>query len=214
VAYGYTYDAVSRVSQETRCWASGASTDTLTYGYTNNNQLTSVAHTNVSFSSESFTGDANGNQTGTGYTTVTGNEQTASPGYSYTYDADGNMITMTQTSTSDDWTYSYDFRKRMTGPVEKTSGGTVLAEATYTYDALDDRIGMNENGTQTWTLYDGSTPVLDFNGSGSWEMRYLNGPTGDIVDTVLRERRRYDCLVLPRPAGDDPRPAQQLGIDY
>jgi RHS repeat-associated protein len=95
------------------------------------------------------------------------------------------MSTMTQTSTGDVWTYTYDFRNRMTGAVEKTSGGTVLAQATYTYDALDNRIGTDENGTQTWTLYDGSTPVMDFSGAGSLAMRYLNGPTGDIVDTVL-----------------------------
>ena len=31
VSYGYTYDAADRVSQETRTWASGASSDTLTY---------------------------------------------------------------------------------------------------------------------------------------------------------------------------------------
>ena len=36
--------------------------------------------------------------------------------------------------------------------VEKTSGGTRLESVTYTYDALDNRIGMDENGTQTWTL--------------------------------------------------------------
>ena len=120
-----------------------------------------------------------------GYTTGTGNEQTASPGYTYTYDANGNMITMTQTSTGDVWTYSYNFRNLMTGAVEKTSGGTVLEQVTYTYDALDNRIGMDENGTQTWTLYDGSDPVMDFSSGGSLEMRYLNGPTGDLVDTVL-----------------------------
>jgi YD repeat-containing protein len=185
VSYGYTYDAAGLVSQEARTWASGSSTDTLTYGYTNNDQLTSVTHTNSSFSSESFSYDANGNETGTGYTTSTGNEQTASPGYTYTYDADGNMITMTQTSTGDVWTYSYNFRNLMTGAVEKTSTGTILAQATYTYDALDNRIGMDENGTQTWTLYDGSDPIMDFNSSGSLEMRYLNGPTGDLVDTVI-----------------------------
>jgi RHS repeat-associated protein len=50
---------------------------------------------------------------------------------------------------------------------------------------LDNRIGMDENGTQTWTLYDGSDPVMDFNGSGSLEMRCLNGPTGDLVDSVI-----------------------------
>ncbi len=43
--------------------------DTLTYSYTNNNQLTGVTHTNGSFSNESFTWDTNGNETGTGYTT-------------------------------------------------------------------------------------------------------------------------------------------------
>jgi hypothetical protein len=90
------------------------------------------------------------------------------------------MITSTETSTGDVWTYSYNFRGLMTGDVEKTSGGTVLAQITYTYDALDNRIGMDENGTQTWTLYDGSDPVMDVNGSGSLEMQYLNGPTGAV----------------------------------
>jgi RHS repeat-associated protein len=153
--------------------------------YTNNDQLTSVTHTNSSFSSESFSYDANGNETGTGFTTTTGNEQTASPGFTYTYDADGNMITSTNTSTHDVWTYTYNFLNLMTGAVEKTSTGTVLAQVTYTYDALDNRIGMDENGTQTWTLYDGSDPIMDFNSSGSLAMRYLNGPTGDLVDTVI-----------------------------
>ena len=167
VSYGYTYDAAELVSQEVRVWDSGSDTDTLTYDYTNNDQLTTVSHTDGSFSNESFSWDANGNETGSGYTTSTGNEQTASPGYTYTYDADGNMITMTQTSTGDVWTYSYNFRNLMTGAVEKTSGGTILEQVTYTYDALDNRIGMDENGTQTWTLYDGSDPVMDFS---SWRL--------------------------------------------
>ena len=181
VTYGYTYDAADRVSQETRTWASGASSDTLTYSYTNNNQLTGVTHTNGSFSNESFTWDSNGNETGTGYTTGTDNEQTASPGYTYTYDNAGEMTSETQTSTGDVWTYGYDFRGRMVTAVEKTSGGTTLESVTYTYDALDNRIGMDENGTQTWTLYDGGNPIMDFNGSGSLTMRYLWGPTGIVA---------------------------------
>ena len=52
---------------------------------------------------------------------------------------------------------------------------------TYTYDALDNRIGMDENGTQTWTLYDRGNPIMDFNGSGSLTMRYLWGPTGIVA---------------------------------
>ena len=185
VSYGYTYDAAGLVTQETRNWDSGSDTDTLDYTYTNNDQLTGVTHTNDAFANESFSYDANGNETGTGFTTSTGNEQTASPGNTYTYDADGNMITDTNTSTGDTWTYSYNFAGQMTGAVEKNSDDTVIAQATYTYDALGNRIGMDENGTQTWTLYDGSDPIMDFNGSGSLEMRYLNGPTGDLVDSVI-----------------------------
>jgi RHS repeat-associated protein len=40
---------------------------------------------------------------------------------------------------------------------------------------------MDENGTQTWTLYDGGNPIMDFNSSGSLTMRYLWGPTGIIA---------------------------------
>ncbi len=112
----------------------------------------------------------------------TDNEQTASPGYTYTYDNAGEMTSETQTSTGDVWTYGYDFRGRMVTAVEKTSGGTTLESVTYTYDALDNRIGMDENGTQTWTFYDPSgTPIMDFNSSGSLTMRYLWGPIGIIA---------------------------------
>ena len=126
------------------------------------------------------------------------------------------MITSTQTSTGDVWTYTYNFRDLMTGAVETNSDDTVIAQVTYTYDALDNRIGMDENGTQTWTLYDGSDPIMDFNGSGSLEMRYLNGPTGDLVDTVLARESAGGTIAWysARPAGDDPRPDQQLGIDH
>jgi RHS repeat-associated protein len=160
---------------------SGTEADTLTYSYTNNNQLTGVSHTNNSFSNESFTWDSNGNETGTGYTTGTDNEQTASPGYTYTYDNAGEMTSETQTSTGDVWTYGYDFRGQMVTAVEKTSGGTTLESVTYTYDALGNRIGMDENGTQTWTLYDSGNPIMDFNSSGSLTMRYLWGPTGIVA---------------------------------
>ena len=49
------------------------------------------------------------------------------------------------------------------------------------YDALDNRIGMDENSTQTWTLYDPGNPIMDFNGSSSLTMRYLWGPTGIVA---------------------------------
>ena len=60
-----------------------------------------------------------------------------------------------------------------------TTGGTVVA--TYTYNALNQRIGVKDSGTQTWTVYNGTSadanPYADFNGSGSLTVRYLFGPT-------------------------------------
>ena len=59
--------------------------------------------------------------------------------------------------------------------------------ATYTYDAIGRRIGIEDSGTQTWTVYNGqsadSDPYADFNSSGDLQMRYLDGLA---VDQVLR----------------------------
>jgi len=58
-----------------------------------------------------------------------------------------------------------------------TTGGTVVA--TYTYNALAQRIGVKDSGTQTWTIYDGqsadASPYADFNDSGNLTVRYLSG---------------------------------------
>ena len=62
---------------------------------------------------------------------------------------------------------------------EKDSGGTTIEQATYTYDALDRRIGIDDNSTQAWITYDGSQAYADFNGSGSLTNRYLNAQAVD-----------------------------------
>jgi RHS repeat-associated protein len=84
-------------------------------------------------------------------------------------------------------TFTYDYHNRLT---EVTQGGTVIA--TYTYDAVGRRIGFDDNGTQTWTVYDGNTaddhPYADFNGSGTLLYRYVFGPgvlNGAAVDQIL-----------------------------
>ena len=124
---------------------------------------------------ESYSYDLNGNRNSSGYTTGTDNEQTASPGYTYTYDSAGNLTAQTNTSTHVITSYTYDYRNRLT---EVKVGGTI--EATYTYDALDRRIGIDDSGTQTWTVYDGKSadanPYADFNSSDNFTMRYLSGP--------------------------------------
>ena len=123
--------------------------------------------------------DLGGNQNMSGYTTSTNNELTSGGGYTFTYDKNGNTIGETQLWSGDVWTFGYDDRNRMISAVEKSSGGTILNQATYTYDALDRRIGFDDNGTQTWTVYNGSSadanPYADFNGSGTLLTRYVSG---------------------------------------
>ena len=144
---------------------------------------------------ETYTYDSGGNRTMTGYATGTGNELTAAPGYTYTYDAEGNLTGKTQTSGGNNWAYTYDYRDRLTVATEKNSGGSVISQSTYTYDALNRRIGTDVDAdgagpnapVQSWTVYDGPNPWADFSvssgGSGGGTVtlatRYLYGPAVD-----------------------------------
>jgi RHS repeat-associated protein len=77
-------------------------------------------------------------------------------------------------------TYTYDDRNRLTAV---TVGGTVVAS--YTYDALDRRIGFKDNGTQTWVVFASSSPLAnpyaDFNGSGTLLTRYVSSQAVDEI---------------------------------
>ncbi len=164
--YTYGYDNADRVTTMVD------SEGTYTYTYDNADELTSVYENGSQVSSYAY--DSGGNRNSTGYTTTTGNEQTASPGYTYFYDNAGNVISATNTSTGVTTTYTYDYRNRLTSV---DVGGTLVA--TYTYNALSQRVGIDDNGTQTWTVYDGSSadanPYADFSGSGTLTERYLYG---------------------------------------
>ena len=135
-SYAYTLDPANCLTEEVHTWASGSSTDTTDYTYTDNNQLTGVTHSNSSFANESFSYDSNGNRTMTGYTTGTGNELTSDGTYDYTYDANGNMITKTDIATGDELNYTYDFRNRLV-EVDQVVGGVESTLATYSYDAAE-----------------------------------------------------------------------------
>ncbi len=162
-----TYDPAGRLTSMT--YNDGSSTNT--YSYDNSGQLTGSTGT----VNQSFSYDSGGNRNSTGYTTGAGNEMTSGGGYTYTYDNDGNTISKTQLSTGDVWTFSYDYENRLTGAVEKSSGGTTLEQVTYTYDALGRQIGVDTNGTQRWTVYNGSSadanPYADYGASGGLMMR-------------------------------------------
>ena len=181
--YVYTLDAANRLTSEARTWQNGGTqTDTVSYTYTNDNQLTGVTHTNGSFASESYSYDATGNRTMTGYSTTTGNRLASDGTYNYAYDDEGNMTTRTEIATGNQTLYTYDYRNRLTEVDTKPFGGSQTVLAQYTYDALNRRIMVVEGGTTTATLYDGQSAILDFNGSGTQTARYLQGP---VIDEVL-----------------------------
>ncbi len=178
--YVYSYDNANRVT--TLVDAEG----TYTYTYDNGNELTSVYKGGAQV--ESYAYDANGSRTGTGYSTTVMNETLTSPGVvTYTYDSAGNMTSADSGGTYT--TYTYDYRNRLT---EVKQGGTLIA--TYTYNALDQRIGIQDSGgSTTWTIYNGTSansfPYADFNGSGGALLtRYVSGPgmvNGAVVDELL-----------------------------
>jgi RHS repeat-associated protein len=174
--YIYSYDKSDRVT--TMVDAEG----TYTYTYDNSNELTNVDESGTQ--AESYSYDLNGNRTGTGYSTTVMNETLTSPGLvTYTYDKAGNTISADSGGTFA--TYSYDYRNRLT---EVTQGGTVIA--TYVYNPLDQRIGIQESGSTNWTVYNGTSadasPYADFNGSGTLLTRYVYGP-GMVDEAVVDE---------------------------
>ena len=180
--YAYTLDPANRLTSEARTWQNGTTqTDTLTYSYTNNDQLIGVTHTNTAFSNESYSYDATGNRTMSGYSTTTGNRLSNDGTFNYAYDDEGNLTSKTVIATGVQTLYTYDYRNRLT-EVDTKSGITTTVVASYTYDALDRRIKVVENGTTTATLYEGNAAILDFNGSGVQVARYLQGP---LVDEIL-----------------------------
>ena len=101
--------------------------------------------------------------------------------WSYAYDGSGRLTQVTDPN-SHTTSIAYGFHNRLTNV---TVGGTVVA--TYVYDALGRRIGSDDNGTQTWTVYNGANPYADFNGSGTLLERYLYGPAvADLAHTRAR----------------------------
>ncbi len=196
------YDSANRVGTITDQTGTGTALATYLYGYDNANRVTTEvnAEGTVTYSydsggelltakgsrTENYSYDSGGNRNMSGYTTGTGNELQSGGGYTFTYDNEGNTIGETQLSNGNVWTFSYDDRNRMMSAVEKNSGGTTLEQVTYTYDALDHRIGVDTNGTQMWTVYDGqgpdANPYADFSASGTLLTRYVYGPA---VDEIL-----------------------------
>jgi RHS repeat-associated protein len=171
--YTYTYDQASRVTSET---LNGSTT---TYTYDQTDQLTSDG-------TATYTYDANGNRTMTGYSTGTGNEITSDGIWTYYWDNEGNLIKKTKGSNAETWTFGYDNQNHLLWAKDSaTDGGSILTLATYTYDALGDRIEKDvwtsSSGTTTVTryAYDGQDVFAELDGTNTLQTRYLLGDEPD-----------------------------------
>jgi RHS repeat-associated protein len=137
--YNYTYDSANRVSTESHSSTVGRTvySGTNTYSYDSTSQLLSTG-------SETFTYDANGNRTMSGYATGTDNRTTNDGIYTYTYDFAGNLSEKSKGSGLETWYYGYDNRNMLTNVRETSDGSTNELTITYAYDALGHQVQQDE----------------------------------------------------------------------
>ena len=155
----YTYADDSALERLSHDLAAGGVYD-VTIDYTRNelNQITKIE-----YSSHAYLwwqqDDINDSYTANGL-----NQYIAVGGSTLTYDDNGNL-------TGDGtWTFAYDAENRLTSA--STSGTT----ATYEYDPLGRRSAKVVNGLRTEFLYDGTSVILEYDGSGAILRRYVYGP--------------------------------------
>jgi RHS repeat-associated protein len=136
-------------------------------------------------SDETYSYDANGNRTNTGYSTSSDNRLTSDGIYTYTYDDEGNLKTRTKIGTNEVRTFTWDYRNRLVNVVDQV-GATTTNNVSYTYDVMDRRIAKTTAGSSTQFVYDGDNVILEFNGTATPSVRYLQGPG---VDQVLAQEK-------------------------
>ncbi len=178
--FTYTYDSDNRVTSEDN---SGTTT---TYTYDADSELiresSSLATINYSY-------DADGNRIGGGNMIGPANQLLTDGTWNYCYDADGNLIQKVGVASGPDdgitWTYTYDNLNHLISAVE-VQGSSTLADVTYEYDALGNRIEENVTGSAvtaevTRFAYDGSNVWADLDGSNNLVTRRLFLNTVDSV---------------------------------
>ena len=126
----YVLDDLNRLTTET---LDGAPR---TIGYDGTDQVKTVTGSN----SEAYTYDKNGNRTGGGYVTASGNRLMSDGVYNYEYDPEGNRTKRTKIADLTVDEYGWDYRNRLTAIVSKDAGGGVLKTVGYEYDVDDQRV--------------------------------------------------------------------------
>jgi YD repeat-containing protein len=187
--YSWTYDDVGRITQFST--ADGTSD----YDYDQTDQLIAANHNYQS--DESYSYDANGNRTGSGYTTGNDNRLTHDGTFSYTYDHEGNRTSRTNDSTNEQTLYEWDHRNRLISVTEKDDQGTTTQVVEYTYDVYNRRIGKAIDTTAPFSMADAAIERYvfdDLNGvtsvdGGNVVLDFVD-PDGDGSTSIALERRQ------------------------
>lgn len=144
---------------------------------------------------ESYSYDGAGNRIGShlSATHVIG-YQAAMPGnwllendqYHYEYDLNGDLELRIDKVTLDQVSFEYDHSRRLVRIAAAASGGTLLWETRWSYDALGRRVAVEENGVVRRYLYDGENPIAVVDVSGNVLERRLYGRG---IDEALASER-------------------------
>ncbi len=177
--YAWAYDSAGRVTSLVNADGTDA------FSYDDNGQLT-VTDSDYQ-TDESYSYDANGNRTNSGYDTGDNNQLLSDGTYDYEYDAEGNRTRKTEISSGDYVEYAWDHRNRLTAVTFRNSSDVKTKEVQYKYDAFDRRIAKDvddnpgapgfDRGERY--VYDGSDIVLVFTDAGELTERLLYGPAVD-----------------------------------
>jgi RHS repeat-associated protein len=209
LSLGALFGGLGRITQMTS--ADGTST----YSYDMTSQLTGADHDYQS--DESYTYDANGNRTMSGYDTGDNNQLLEDGTYAYEYDDEGNRTLRTNDTTDETTEYEWDYRNRLTKVTDKDSLGATTQVVAYTYDLFSCRISRAVDTTSPFDLadaaieryilddasgvasLDGGNVILNFvdldgpEGTAELELahRYLFGPA---VDQILAQENIVESL--------------------
>ncbi len=183
--YDYDYDHAGLIDEVRFTHHDQALSNEIDFAYDLAGQVVQSQQTGSDL--ENFEFDANGNPVGADVVQSTGNQIQSDGQFEYEYDDEGNLIKKTEITTGIKTTYSYDHRNRLTHVEARTTGGIVLFESTYQYDALGRRISTTVNGETVFTAYDGDNAWMDQDASGVMLTRYLFGQETDQILARYRQ---------------------------
>ncbi len=186
--YTYNYNAGSELTRET---FRGENSN---FTYDNVGQL--ISADNALKPDETFTYDALGNRTNTGYVTSAGNLVTKDQTFDYTYDLDGNLILKKNRTTNETTEYGYDHRNRLVSSVDKNNLGDEIKKVTFGYDTRDRRVTKTVDGITTKMLYDKDHVWADYTQADTLLSRYL---FGDKTDEILARDSQTSGLACYLP---------------